>query len=150
MCANRPIPTPLQRQYLRLKQQTDENTLLFLRIGDFYEIFFDDALRAAPLLGLALSRRAGAPMCGIPHHQIDTYLARIVRAGLKAALAETIEPAPRPGALPRREITRVIGNDGYDVCDHLGRVRYTAPSNEKESTTPDSTRQAALLATRPV
>ena len=107
--------TPFQRQYLHLKQQTDENTLLLVRIGDFYEMFFDDARRAAPLLGLALSHRAGAPMCGIPHYCIDTYLARIVRAGMKAALADTMEPQPRPGALPRREITRIIGNDGTDL-----------------------------------
>ena len=97
------------------------------------QMFFDDARRAAPLLGLALSHRAGAPMCGIPYYCIDTYLARIVHAGMKAALADTMESQPRPGALPRREITRVIGYDGTDLWDCRGRVIATVPRNTESA-----------------
>ena len=80
-------------------------------------------------------------MCGIPHYCIDTYLARIVRAGMRAALAETIETRPGPGALPRREITRVIGYDGTDLWDCRGRVIATVPRNTESAESLDSRRE---------
>ena len=101
-------PNPLIRQYLALRRDLDENTLLLMRVGDFYEAFCDDAVTAAPLLGLALTKRAGVPMCGFPYHAIDAYLAKAIRAGKKVAICEQVEaPRARRGVI-RREITRVI------------------------------------------
>lgn len=101
--------TPLLRSYLALKQELPEDTLLLFRLGDFYELFMDDAKRAAPLLNLALIHRAGQPMCGIPHHAIDCYLAKIVRCGLKAAISDQMEPWPsKMGMVARREVTRIV------------------------------------------
>ena len=102
--------TPMLRQYRAMRQELDGDALLLFRLGDFYELFMDDARRAAPLLGLALTHRAGQPMCGIPHHAIDAYLAKIVRAGLKAAICDQMED-PRlvkKGHVVRREVTRIV------------------------------------------
>ena len=100
-------PTPLIRQYLALRRGLDENFLLLMRVGDFYEAFCDDAVTAAPLLGLALTKRAGVSVCGIPYHAIDTYLAKAIRAGKKVAICERVEdPRARRGVI-RREVTRV-------------------------------------------
>jgi len=106
--------TPMMRQYLAIKRELDENTVLMFRLGDFYEMFMDDARRAAPLLGLCLTHRAGQPMCGIPVHAIDTYLAKCVRAGITVALADQMEPIGR--RLPaRREITRIVTPNGKEA-----------------------------------
>jgi len=99
-------PTPVIRQYLALREGLDENTLLLMRVGDFYEAFCDDAVTAAPLLGLALTKRAGVPMCGVPYYAIDAYLAKAVRAGKKVALAE--HAYGTENGIDHREISRVI------------------------------------------
>ena len=99
-------PTPVIRQYLALHEGLDENTLLLMRVGDFYEAFCDDAVTAAPLLGLCLTRRAGQPMCGVPYHAIDAYLAKAIRAGKKVALAENAYGTEN--GIGHREINRVI------------------------------------------
>jgi DNA mismatch repair protein MutS len=102
--------TPMLRQYRAMRQDLDGDALLLFRLGDFYELFMDDARRAAPLLGLALTHRAGQPMCGIPHHALDAYLAKIVRAGLKAAICDQMEDpkSVKGGRMVRREITRIV------------------------------------------
>lgn len=102
--------TPMLRQYRAMRQELDGDALLLFRLGDFYELFMEDARRAAPLLGLALTHRAGQPMCGIPHHAIDAYLAKIVRAGLKAAICDQMEDpkSVKGGRMVRREITRIV------------------------------------------
>ena len=102
--------TPMLRQYRAMRQELDGDALLLFRLGDFYELFMDDARRAAPLLGLALTHRASQPMCGIPHHAIDAYLAKIVRAGLKAAICDQMEDpkSVKGGRMVRREITRIV------------------------------------------
>ena len=86
--------TPMMQQYRELKAR-DPDALLLFRMGDFYEMFGEDAERAAPLLGLTLtSRDKGAdavPMAGFPHPALDTYLAKIVQAGLRAAVCEQVE-----------------------------------------------------------
>ena len=87
--------TPMLRQYAAMKREMDGDTLLLFRLGDFYELFMDDAREAAPLLGLALTHRAGQPMCGIPHHAIDSYLAKLVRLGRKAAICDQMEDPKR-------------------------------------------------------
>ena len=100
--------TPMMRQYMAVRRSLPAETILFYRLGDFYEMFFDDAVRAAPILGVALTRRAGAPLCGVPYHALDTYLAKAVRAGLKIAVCEQMEdPSTARGPI-RREIVRIV------------------------------------------
>lgn len=100
--------TPMMRQYRRTKEELDDDTILFFRMGDFYEMFFEDAHRAAPILGVAITKRAGVPMCGVPYHALDGYLAKVIRAGLKAAVCEQAEDPKTAKGLVRREITRIV------------------------------------------
>ena len=100
--------TPMMRQYRRTKEELDADTILFFRMGDFYEMFFEDAHRAAPILGVAVTKRAGVPMCGVPYHALDNYLAKVIRAGLKAAVCEQAEDPKTAKGLVRREITRIV------------------------------------------
>ena len=102
--------TPMLRQYRAMKRELDGDALLLFRLGDFYELFMDDAREAASLLGLALTHRAGQPMCGIPHHALDAYLAKIVRAGRKAAICDQMEDpkSVKGGRMVRREVTRIV------------------------------------------
>ena len=102
--------TPMLEQYRTMKREMDSDALLLFRLGDFYELFMDDAREAASLLGLALTHRAGQPMCGIPHHALDAYLAKIVRAGRKAAICDQMEDpkSVKGGRMVRREVTRIV------------------------------------------
>ncbi|MGA1820828.1 MAG: DNA mismatch repair protein MutS, partial [Thermoplasmatota archaeon] len=102
--------TPLMRQYMSIKKQYPD-MVLFYRMGDFYEMFFDDAQRAAPVLGIALTRRrhneaVEAPMCGVPHHALDSYLGKLLGAGFRVAIAEQVEDPATAKGLVRREIVR--------------------------------------------
>ena len=104
--------TPMMRQYFGIKQQYPD-TLLLYRMGDFYELFFDDTVRAAALLDITLTSRGKAggapiPMCGVPYHSIDTYLRRLVQKGASAAICEQIgDPALAKGPVDR-EVVRII------------------------------------------
>jgi len=103
--------TPMLQQYLELKQQHPDALLLF-RLGDFYELFFEDAEKAAPVLGVVLTRRrhnedVESPMCGIPHHALTSYLGKLLEAGFKVAIAEQLEE-PQGGKLVRRQVVRVL------------------------------------------
>ena len=106
--------TPMQRQYRAIKRELPPGAILMFRLGDFYEMFMYDARRIAPVCGLALTHRAGQPMCGIPHHAIDAYLAKITRAGYKVAIAEQMEPLNKRGVI-RREVTRIVTPDGKEA-----------------------------------
>ena len=102
--------TPMLRQYLELKRQAGDALLLY-RMGDFYELFFEDAQAAAPVLGIALTRRrhnddVEAPMCGVPHHAFDGYLGKLLDAGFRVAVAEQMEDPATAKGLVRREIIR--------------------------------------------
>ena len=102
--------TPMLRQYLELKEQAGSALLLY-RMGDFYELFFEDAQRAAPILGITLTRRrqndsVDAPMCGVPHHAFDGYLGKLLDAGFRVAVAEQVEDPAKAKGLVRREIIR--------------------------------------------
>jgi len=102
--------TPMLRQYLDLKQQAGSALLLY-RMGDFYELFFEDAQRAAPILGITLTRRhhndaVEAPMCGVPYHAFDGYLGKLLDAGFRVAVAEQVEDPATAKGLVRREIVR--------------------------------------------
>ncbi len=88
-------PTPMMAQYRRLKDEAGD-ALLFYRMGDFFELFFDDAKIAAQCLDIALTKRGLSdgepiPMCGVPIHSAEAYLARLIRAGHRVAIAEQIE-----------------------------------------------------------
>ena len=100
--------TPMMRQYRRIKNELPPGVLLLFRLGDFYELFADDAREAAPILGVALTQRAGTPMCGVPHHAIDAYLAKLIRAGRKAAVCDQMEDPAAAKGIVRREVTRVV------------------------------------------
>ena len=102
--------TPMLRQYFDLKQQAGSALLLY-RMGDFYELFFEDAQQAAPVLGITLTRRrqndsVDAPMCGVPHHAFDRYLGKLLDAGFRVAVAEQVEDPAEAKGLVRREIIR--------------------------------------------
>src|SRR5499427_6105506 len=104
--------TPMMQQYLRLKAQFPD-ILLFYRMGDFYEMFYDDAERGSRLLDLTLTTRgasAGAPikMAGVPYHAVDQYLAKLVKLGESVAICEQIgDPATSKGPVERK-VTRVV------------------------------------------
>jgi DNA mismatch repair protein MutS len=98
------------RQYMELKEQAGTALLLY-RMGDFYELFFEDAEQAAPVLGIALTKRrhneaVDAPMCGVPHHAFDSYLGKLLAAGFRVAVAEQVEDPATAKGLVRREIVR--------------------------------------------
>src|SRR5438270_5794760 len=99
--------TPMMAQYRELKQRYPDFLLLF-RLGDFYELFFDDAEEGAKLLSIALTSRQGAPMAGIPHHAAEAYIARLVQAGRKIAICEQMEAPGKGKKLLRRDVVRVV------------------------------------------
>ncbi|MBI2362627.1 MAG: DNA mismatch repair protein MutS, partial [Elusimicrobia bacterium] len=99
--------TPLLKQYRALKA-AHPHAILFFRLGDFYELFGEDAKAAAPLLGVVLTQRQGLPMCGVPHHSHAGYLAKLLRHGFKVAIADQVEDPAAAKGLVRREVTRVV------------------------------------------
>ncbi len=99
--------TPMMEQYLRMKQSLPEDVWLFFRLGDFYEMFFEDAVECANALGLTLTKRQTIPMCGVPHHAAEGYIGQIVKMGRRVAIADQMT-VPVPGKLVEREITRII------------------------------------------
>ena len=100
--------TPRQRQYLALKREVPPGAILMFRIGDFYEMFGEDAIVAAPILGATLTHRGNQPMCGVPHHALNAYLAKLIRAGKTAALVDQVEDPKTAKGLVRRDITRIV------------------------------------------
>ena len=103
--------TPMMKQYHEAKQAAGDALLLF-RMGDFYELFFEDAKRAARVLGLSLTSRDKGEnpiaMAGFPHHQLDSYLTKIISAGLRAAVCEQMEDPRQAKGIVKRAITRVV------------------------------------------
>ena len=105
--------TPMMRQYHEIKRQHPD-TLLFFRLGDFYEMFYDDAVLASRELEITLTSRntdAGGspiPMCGVPHHSVQTYLGRLINRGHRVALCEQVETAKPGKGIVRREVTRIV------------------------------------------
>ena len=100
--------TPMVKQYMAIRSKLPDDIILFYRLGDFYEMFFDDAVRAAPILGVTLTQRAGAPLCGVPYHSVDSYLAKAIRAGLKVAICDQMEDPATCKGIVKREITRIV------------------------------------------
>src|SRR4030088_971820 len=104
--------TPLMRQYSAIKKE-HPNALLFFRLGDFYELFFDDAVLASRELQITLTSRnkekgIAVPMCGVPHHAAEGYISRLVRKGFKVEICEQVDDARLAKKRVRREVTRVV------------------------------------------
>ena len=103
-----PKITPAMRQYLDMKRRYPEE-ILFFRMGDFYEMFFEDAHAASRILNIALtSRQNDIPMCGIPFHAAESYIARLLKAGKRVAVCEQMENVPSTGSVVKREVVRII------------------------------------------
>ena len=102
--------TPMQRQYRAIKRELPPGAILMFRLGDFYEMFGEDAIIASPILGATLTQRGGQPLCGIPYHALDAYLAKLIRAGKTAALCDQMEDprTVKKGQIVRREVTRIV------------------------------------------
>src|SRR6201994_3669589 len=104
--------TPLMRQYNSLKQQVPHALLMF-RLGDFYELFFEDAVVAARDLEITLTARNkekgnAIPMCGVPYHAAEGYISRLIQKGHRVAICDQMEDASQAKKLVKREVTRVV------------------------------------------
>src|SRR5246500_2023655 len=104
--------TPLMRQYAAVKKE-HPTALLFFRLGDFYELFFDDAIVASRELQITLTSRnkekgISVPMCGVPYHAAEGYISKLIRGGFKVAICEQMEDPRLAKKLVRREVTRVV------------------------------------------
>jgi DNA mismatch repair protein MutS len=108
--------TPMMQQYFEVKRGLPRDTLLLFRLGDFYELFFEDAVTASKLLGLTLTKRIDHPMAGLPFHAADTYIGKLLAAGKKVAICDQQEPA-KPGKLVKRELTRIL-TPGTTLADN--------------------------------
>ena len=104
--------SPMMKQYFEIKEK-NKDSILFFRLGDFYEMFFDDAKLASRELDLTLTGRdcgqkERAPMCGVPFHSCESYIARLVQKGYKVAICEQTEDPAKAKGLVKRDIIRVI------------------------------------------
>src|SRR5437763_977503 len=99
--------TPMMQQYRRLRKSIPPDTLLLFRLGDFYEMFLEDAKEASALLNVALTKRNQIPMCGIPYHAAEGYIRRLIKAGRRVAICDQVSE-PQPGKIVDREITHIV------------------------------------------
>ena len=114
--------TPMMQQYRRLRTSIPADTLLLFRLGDFYELFFEDAKEASGLLNVALTKRNGVPMCGVPYHAAQTYIAKLIKAGRRVAICDQTSE-PQPGKIVSRDITQVISAGTVSDLDLLESKR---------------------------
>jgi DNA mismatch repair protein MutS len=114
--------TPMMQQYQRLRRSIPADTLLLFRLGDFYELFFEDAKEASGLLNVALTKRNGVPMCGVPYHAAPTYIARLIKAGHRVAVCDQTSD-PQPGKIVSRDITQIISAGTVSDLDLLEAKR---------------------------
>src|ERR1051325_7120141 len=160
--------TPAMRQYLDAKEQHRDAILLF-RMGDFYEMFYEDALVASRALELTLTSRSkdsnggGIPMCGVPFHAVDVYIGRLVKKGFRVAICDQVEDPRKAKGIVKREVVRVVSpgtlmDASYldarepafliavapEVTDDGSRDRARAPSGTRRSA-PDNVIGVALL-----
>lgn len=131
--------SPMIKQYLDIKSQNDDS-ILFFRVGDFYEMFFDDAKTASDELDLVLTgkdcgQEERAPMCGVPYHSCEAYIARLVEKGHKVAICEQVEDPATAKSLVKRDVIRVItpGTVIEDAMLEEGRNNYLATVAVKET-----------------
>ena len=97
----------MMQQYHRLRKSIPPDTLLLFRLGDFYELFFEDAKEASGLLNVALTKRNTVPMCGVPYHAAQSYIAKLIKAGKRVAICDQTSE-PQPGRIVSRDITQII------------------------------------------
>jgi DNA mismatch repair protein MutS len=135
--------TPMMQQYQSIRRTLPAGSLLLFRLGDFYELFFEDARIAAPLLNVALTKRNGMPMCGVPFHAAENYIGRLIKAGHRVAICDQTSE-PRPGKIVDRSVTQIIspgtvsdfqllesGRNNFLAAVAQG-MRHTAASGRKE------------------
>ena len=116
------VLTPMMQQYRRLRGSIPVDTLLLFRLGDFYELFFEDAKEAASLLNVALTKRNGVPMCGVPYHAAQNYIAKLIKAGRRVAICDQTSE-PQPGKIVSRDITQIISAGTVSDLDLLQAKR---------------------------
>ncbi len=114
--------TPMMQQYFEVKRGLPRDTLLLFRLGDFFELFFDDAITGSRLLGLTLTKRLDHPMCGLPAHALDTYVNKLLAQGKKVAICDQAEPATA-GKLVRRQLTRILSPGTTLAASQLDAAR---------------------------
>lgn len=105
--ASKEKSTPMMEQYWEARNSLPSDTLLMFRLGDFYEMFYNDAVEGAKILGITLTKRQDYPMAGVPYHAVDQYLPKLLAAGKKVAICEQDE-IPKPGKLVKRSISRIL------------------------------------------
>jgi DNA mismatch repair protein MutS len=126
--------TPMMAQYRRIKAELPRDALLLFRLGDFYELFFEDAQIGSQILNVALTRRQSSPMCGIPYHAASGYIARILKTGRKVAVCDQIEEA-RPGQLVKRAVTQILSpgthfDERLLAADHNNYLAAVCPDGQ--------------------
>src|SRR5208337_1486319 len=132
-------PTPFMRQWTTAKRQNPD-ALLFFRMGDFYELFYDDAVTASRELQLTLTardRERQVPMCGVPYHAVESYLSRLLRKGYRIAICDQMEDPKLTKKIVRREVTRVLtpgtaldAGLGQEQNNFLAAYFETGPAKE--------------------
>ncbi len=114
--------TPMMQQYWEVKRGLPRDTLLLFRLGDFFELFFEDAVTASKLLGITLTKRQDHAMAGIPAHACDNYVSKLLAAGRKVAVCDQAEPA-KAGKLVRRQLTRILSPGTTLAANQLDAAR---------------------------
>ena len=114
--------SPMMQQYRRLRGSIPADTLLLFRLGDFYELFFEDAKEASVLLNVALTKRNEVPMCGVPYHAAPNYIAKLIKAGRRVAICDQTSE-PQPGKIVSRDITQIISAGTVSDLDLLEAKR---------------------------
>src|SRR5205085_4789086 len=114
--------TPMMQQYQRLRKSIPPDTLLLFRLGDFYELFFEDAKEASVLLNVALTKRNEVPMCGVPYHAAQGYIAKLIKAGRRVAVCDQTSEA-QPGKIVSRDITQIISAGTVSELNLLDATR---------------------------
>lgn len=99
--------TPMMQQYQSIRRSLPADVILLFRLGDFYEMFFDDAKEASGILNVALTKRNGTPMCGVPFHAAEGYVGKLVKAGKRVAICDQVSE-PQPGKIVQREVTQLV------------------------------------------
>src|SRR5438132_1841427 len=114
--------SPMMQQYRRLRSSIPADTLLLFRLGDFYELFFEDAKEASGLLNVALTKRNDVPMCGVPYHAAQSYVAKLIKAGRRVAICDQTSE-PQPGKIVSRDITQIVSAGTVSDLDLLESKR---------------------------
>ncbi|MBL4574602.1 MAG: DNA mismatch repair protein MutS, partial [Opitutaceae bacterium] len=108
--------TPMMEQYMEIREKLPSDTLLLFRLGDFYEMFHDDAVEGSRILGITLTQRHDYPMAGMPYHSVDGYVNKLLKAGKKVAICDQQE-TPVPGKLVKRSLSRIL-SAGTTIADN--------------------------------